>query len=228
MSKSKPKLRKRWRVKDYIRELSIVVIGVAITLYAGNLINDIKTKRDLKFQLAAIYAELEENLQNVNELSDHYERLTQLRKHLHYHMKEDEAAKVDPAMSIADSIMKYQNTALFTVNFSYKRDAYNVFINNDETKILADKDLLLEISGCYSSLEELKEENDRYIDSKWLVFHEVYRLDKDFIFSEDFNILSPPLNDLFNFHALNSGLELSTQEVKRQIEETLSENRKND
>ncbi|MDR2083450.1 MAG: hypothetical protein LBP67_00420 [Bacteroidales bacterium] len=214
---SKPRSLKKTKLKDYLRELSIVIIGIAVTLYAGNLIGNIKVKKDLKFQLTAIYLELEENLKKVDEVVNYYDQIGRLRKNIHSNM-------LDPEHTSKDSILKYQDIALFTASFNYKKDAYTVFVNSDGTKILSNNNLLLDISKCYSSLEELKQEHDQYIFTKLLIFQEVYKLDKKLIFGNNFDITSVFLNDLYNFHALNSGMETTTKSVKTQIEEVLSSN----
>ena len=50
------------KVGKYLREISVVVIGVAITLSASFWINNRNDKRDMNLYLYAIKLELDENI----------------------------------------------------------------------------------------------------------------------------------------------------------------------
>ncbi|MDR3287280.1 MAG: hypothetical protein LBT27_07550, partial [Prevotellaceae bacterium] len=74
MSKfEKIKQLKQLKIGNYFRELSVVIIGVAVTLFASNAITNAKAQKDLNIQLNAVYAELEYDLQKIDNLIDFYD-----------------------------------------------------------------------------------------------------------------------------------------------------------
>jgi len=207
---------KNLKVGDYLRELSIVIIGVAITLYAGNIIGDRKEQKDLNLQLTAVYAELEENLVNVDSIKRYYDDSFQLRKYLIESFK-------NPHFKNNDSIRKYERVASFISTFYYKKGAYEMFVNSGAMKLLSDREQLLNITESYAMLEALKDGSESYADSKMQVMQSVYHKDTPTAFNSD--IMDPRYNFMFNFQALTSGMENSANEVRIQIEKTLSYNR---
>jgi len=205
---------KKLRIKSYLRELSIVIIGVAITLYAGNVITGIKEKKDIKLLLSAIYSEMEENFSEIKEVNKYNEMNSRLR----YYLLE---SVEDPEPSTNDSIRKYENVAWTTITFTYKRDAYDMFVNSGAMKHLNDRELLLDITESYSTLEYLKIANERRMNSKMLILQDMYKLPKKDIYSEELDILSSAMNQLFNYHALYQGSEEITDKALEKIEKTL-------
>jgi len=89
---------KQLKIGNYFRELSVVIIGVAVTLYASNAITNAKAQKDLHIQLNAVYAELEYDLQIINSLIDFYDDVEQLRKYVteDYHNPGQVACRQSP------------------------------------------------------------------------------------------------------------------------------------
>jgi len=202
------------RIGNYFRELSVVIIGVAVTLFVSDLISTEKENNDLNLQLTAIYSELEDNLQRMDVLIDYYDKLGHLRKYLLESVDSTDSA-------VNDSIRKYEHLAYNTISFTYKKGAYDMFVNSGAMKLLKDREQLLNITESYSVLEEIKQEHDGYVSSKSHLFNEIYKMDKDKIFDKSI-LMSSEIPYIFNFHALNSGMEIQAKEVKEQIEKVFS------
>lgn len=206
---------KELRIGHYLRELSVVIIGVAITLFVSNVISTSKEKNDLKLQLSTIHLEMEDNLKKVDLIEQYYQRNKQLRTYLLQSV-------YDPQPTTLDSIRMYQDVAWNVSSFTVKRAAYDMFINSGSMKLLNDKELLLNITECYSMLESLIKEHENRMNIKMRVFEVTYEMDKEMIYDKDADILSPHFKHIFNYQALNSGMEDHALETKLEIEKLLS------
>lgn len=197
---------------NYLRELSIVIIGVAITLYAGNRISSANEKKNMRLQVAAIYTELEDNSGKLDNLIDYYQKHARfselLQKNLH-----------DPQQPLNDSIRKYQNIIGKIVPFTFKKGAYEMFLQSGAMKLLKDRNLLLNITESYALLEIAKEQHDRYNDTKIQLFIPVYEADARMFLNTD--IQNPAEQGLRNFHTFHSGNLFYVEEAKTQIKKTL-------
>lgn len=197
---------------NYLRELSIVIIGVAITLYAGNRISSANEKKNMRLQVAAIYTELEDNSDKLDNLIDYYQKHAHfselLQKNLHA-----------PQQPLNDSIRKYQNIKGKIVPFTFKKGAYEMFLQSGAMKLLKDRNLLLNITESYALLEIAKEQHDRYNDTKIQLVIPVYKADAKMFLNTD--IQNPAEQGLWNFHTFHSGNLFYVEEAKTQIKKTL-------
>lgn len=206
---------KELMIGNYLRELSIVIIGVAVTLYAGNVITGIKEKKDLDLQLKAVYSELEENSKRLDPVVEFYQVHENLRRYL-YRVLEN------PESYSNDSIRKYRRVMSYNATFSYKHAAYDMFINSGAMKLMTDRKQLLEITEGYILLDDFKQSNDGYIQLKEKIFTEVYKMDKKKVFDKEYDIRNPEWNMEFNFHTLNSGMEEGARGVKEELEKIIA------
>lgn len=206
---------KRLKIGKYLRELSIVIIGVAVTLYAGNFISNIKEKKDLRQQLENIYAELEENLEKIEMLTVYYKNHERLQKIL--------IESIDnPKQSNNDSISKYVRIASNLVRFTYKKGAYETFLNSGSMKLLKDRNLLTDITEGYLMLERTKEGHDSYLDLKTQEILKVFgNIETAEVLSQSIDIKKPQYRSLFNFYAGVSVPEIYSKEAKKQIKKVL-------
>jgi len=204
------------KIGGYLRELSIVIIGVAVTLYAGGVISNIQEKKDLDLQLTAIYTEMEENSRRLDAIIEYHREHDLLSKYLLKVAKNVEAYN-------NDSIIKYDKVLSTTTNFSYKKGAFDMFVNSGAMKLLSDRKQLLEITECYAMLEAFKHDTDLFFELKTQILSETFRLDRKQIFNnEHYDLREPQWNSKFNFHMLYNGLEESAVMVKQELEKALS------
>lgn len=200
----------------YLRELSIVIIGVAVTFFISDIISTAKEKKDLTLQLNAIYIELEDNLENVNQLIKLYNNHNRLGGLLRQTITEPEQVN-------KDSLRKYEISAGHMDLFSYHKAAYEMFVNNGGMKLLPDRELLLEIAGIYAMLEAAERENSLYNALKIHEIQQLYKLDSK-RFVSLINITDPEYSGLFNFY-VGVGTGFKSKEAKERIESLLSRRR---
>ena len=205
-----------WRIGNYLRELSIVIIGVAVTLYASSVISDIKEEKDLQLQLDAVYAELEENVKRLDEAILYHDMHNKLRDYLYTIIKDEKTYS-------KDSVKKYDYVLMHTYDFIYKKSAYDMFVNSGAMKYLTDRNQLLNITESYAKLEEIKKANDEYMSLKINMYSNTYKMDRKYIFGKTYDITDPQRNVEFNFHALNSGLDTAFRKIKKETEEVIAE-----
>jgi hypothetical protein len=202
------------KIGHYSRELSVVIIGVAITLYVSNVITNAKEQKDMAIQLNAVYAELEFNLQIVDPLIDYYDDVAKLKKYV----KEDYH---NPGQVDADSLNKYSRMVGQTRVFVYKKGAYEMLINSGAAKFFKDKTLLSDITECYTMMEMSKETLNAYMNLKMDIIKKLYDYDTKMIM-DDIDLKQPMYRSLYNFHlVVYSGGDGSLRGTKKLIEKVL-------
>lgn len=206
---------RKLNILNYIRELSIVIVGVAVTLYTGNIVNNIKEKKDLNLQLNAIYLELEDNLQRVQELSEYYKTTEKFRHFLHEEFNDPEQKELN------DSIQKYTYIIGKINPFIYKKGAFEMFMSSGAMKSLSNKKLLLDITEVYAMLETIKEDYDRYSALKIQEIQKFFDLDTELVF-DNINIKDPRFRSMYNFY-MTVSRGFYSKEAETYIEKILSD-----
>ncbi len=207
------KINGKFRIGNYMRDLSTVVIGVAITFIISSLISNCQEKKDLKQQLNAIYSESEYNILRLKEIYSYYELHDKLKRFLTEYAAE-------PQLHLKDSINKYRTAYTHTASFNYKKGAYNMFVNSGAMKLLTDRELLLNITEIYTGLEEFSLSHNKFLDTKMEIFMDLYRLNTNDALQVD--IFSPHMTSTYNFHVLMDGMAPEALQLEKQIEELLS------
>lgn len=201
------------KISNYFRELSIVIIGVAITLYVSNCISSANEKENLRLQLTTIYTELEDNQVKLDYIIDYY------KKHEHFRdLLIENISK--PQQTLNDSINEYENIIGKIIPFTFKKGAYEMFLQSGAMKLLKDRNQLLNITESYILLEIAKEQHERYNNTKMQLFINVYETESKLFLNIDIN--NPVYQGLINFHASNSGNRFYLEEAKAQIGKVLS------
>lgn len=196
----------------YFRELSIVIIGVAVTLAASSIISSIQERKNLKLQVNAIYSELEDNRQRIQTLAEFYKDTEKMQNLL----LEDYRY---PGSVHKDSISKLYHIISRSAPFIYKRNAYGMFINSGGMKDFNNKKILLDITECYALIQTLKESYDLYMDLKVDVFKNLLTLETELLVDQ-MDIKAIPT--LYNFHLMNTGDTKTPPQIKALIEKILS------
>jgi hypothetical protein len=131
---------------NYFRELSIVTLGVAITLAISAWINYFNDKRNVKLYLGAIKLELEENIKSVNGFIEHLQVKTDYSNYLR---------STDKGSLNRDSINTYRMSGAIHSLYSYKfqNDAFEMFKTSGMMRLINDKELLLTLWKTYSELD---------------------------------------------------------------------------
>jgi len=200
------------RLTKYLRELSIVVAGVAITFIVSGWIGRHNEKKELQRNLAAVKTELEENLNTIGEAVEFYEQTGRFAQYL----ISDEPENLSP-----DSIAKYRALGIVGTiyTFNYKASAFEIFEKSGNINQIKDKKLLQSILNSYTLLEETKYVSDNYMNRKQDEIFNAVKKNRQV----RFDLLAPGFSDLFYFFALYYRLDEQFQECSAQIEETISQ-----
>ena len=136
------------KASKYIRELSIVVVGVAITLSVGVWINSANNKKDIRLYLDAIKLELEENLNTIEEVMNHWRRSVKYANYLRSNNKESLKQ---------DSIWSYGMNTFYGFQYvKFSTTAFEMFKISGSMRLMNDKKLMLSICTAYEGLSILE------------------------------------------------------------------------
>ena len=155
MSNPKPFSKK---IAKYFSDISVIVIGVAITLSVSHWLSIRSEKKDLALYLNAVQLELEENLNSLNHIQQWLEPNVRYSTYVHTH----------PRKSLnRDTLEKYRNVAYSLEQFySFKNSAFEMFKNSGTMRLISDKDLLLLLWNVYQHLDGLNKALDWYFQIK--------------------------------------------------------------
>ena len=150
------------KIGKYLREVSVVVIGVAITLSVSVWINNNSEKRNLILYLKTIKMELEGNADNFEWYSKWLQKSAKYADYL----------KANDKNSLNKDTLDYysytDNNGCGYMNFSpltdllFMKNAYEMFKNSGTMSQLKDKELLLSLWSTYSQLEHVKNYLEKY------------------------------------------------------------------
>ena len=146
MSNPKKSTSEIWK---YLREISVVVIGVAITLSASYLITNINEKRDMSLYLDAIRLEFEENIKAIDKYSESLQGSVKYADYLQSH---------DKKSLNTDTINSYAHDWGNVPAFKFKTNAFDMFKNSNFMRLMNDRELLLTVWNAYAELEGLSVE----------------------------------------------------------------------
>jgi len=138
----------------YLREISVVVIGVAITLFASYWISIKNEKRDVALYLNTLKIELEENIKVLDEVIEYSQSSVRYANYLNFH---------DKKSLNRDTIISYAKVFYSAESFTFKTNAFEMFKTSGIMRFVEDKELLLSIWDVYGSIDEL----NQYLDMSY-------------------------------------------------------------
>jgi hypothetical protein len=123
----------------YIRDFSIVVAGIAVTLYVNDKVTNQGEKRDIKLYMNAIKMELEENIKTFDEAIENLQPSLRYSEYLLAHPKD--SLNKD---SVKNKFFNDDNNGIFeTYTYTFKTNAFEMFKSSSAMRLVDDKDLLL-------------------------------------------------------------------------------------
>ena len=140
-------------IGKYLRELSVVVIGVAITLSASYWITSKSEKRNLAVHLNAIKMELEENALLFEYHAKMFQKSVRYANYVRSH--DEKSINQDTIYYYARSNDGY-GWGLIRTPTSFSKNTFEIFKNSDVMNQMDDKELLFSISRVYRTMEELQ------------------------------------------------------------------------
>ena len=141
------------KIYNFLREIAVVVIGVAITLSASYWITNKNAERDVALYLSAIKMELEDNKRILEETNN-----KKIQVSINY---TDYLESHDKKSLNLDSLIYYRDRTM--IDFSpimLKSNAFEMFKISGFMRLVKDKELLLALWETYSFLVETKQAFD--------------------------------------------------------------------
>ena len=135
------------KIGKYLREISVVVIGVAITLFVSYWISNNRERKDMSLYLEAIRLELEENVKAIDQYVESLQGSVKYADYLQSHNKKS---------LNADTIEKYAYDYGSVPVFKFKINAFEMFKNSGFMRLMEDRGLLLTVWNVYAELDELR------------------------------------------------------------------------
>jgi hypothetical protein len=152
----KLKFFKRLKVGRYFRDLSIVIVGIAVTLMVNNWLTSSNEKRDMHLYLNSLKLELESNAEQIqNQIGI----LTQGVAYTRYLQAHDSNA-LNP-----DSVAAYSSMAAWISRPALRTSAFEMFKTSGAMRYL-DHQRLTSIWEAYSILEGWEAVLNQYYDWK--------------------------------------------------------------
>ena len=144
------KIKIKKKIVKFLREIAVVVIGVAITLSASYWITNRNAERDLNLYLNAIKLELEENIRTFEEANN---SIIQVSINYSNYLYSREKKSLD-----LDSLLFYRDrTAFNNTPLTIKTNAFDMFKTSGNMRLVKDKKLLLSLWETYAKLTEQKQ-----------------------------------------------------------------------
>lgn len=150
---------KKWKPGDYVRQTSIVVIGVLITFVGSELVTRCSEQKDIKSTMLLIRDELRNNKDKfkgaISEFNNDERISTLLVEH-------DMKFRTIPE----DSLRQFGFVLGHFRIFSYRRNAMDLLKNSMLMQKISDKEFLLSLIEVYETLEGFKTLITEYYDMK--------------------------------------------------------------
>jgi hypothetical protein len=144
------------KIGKYLRELSIIVVGIAITFTISNWITSKNNKKDIELYLDAVKIELQDNLQLVNRNRNYYKRAVDYGRYL-----SDNRQNLH-----TDTLNHYFYLNKFMPFFMYKTSAFDLLKSSGTVLLIKDKRKVEAIWDSYAALEGVKLFSEFYIQRK--------------------------------------------------------------
>lgn len=141
------KNRPRWTWREYVLQLSVVILGVVVTFVGSGLVERWRQTRGVRTVMQLVVEELKANRSNLEHVC---EKLRYDRQGMLMFQQYD----MDVDRIPADSLLKYNYIIGAVRDFSPRSDALEVLKASGAIVSVGDKQLLLEVLACYTSLEE--------------------------------------------------------------------------
>lgn len=146
-------------ILSYLRELSVVIIGILITMSITSFINNYNRQKDLDGMLSLVKQELYENLETLDWVQDRWEGEVEIFSRIREHNYVVEEIP-------EDALRKYSYAIGALYRLSYKDDSYDVLRNSIQAQYIKQKDLLQNLSYTYGTIALLNGQLNSYSDRK--------------------------------------------------------------
>ena len=143
---------KKWKPGEYVRQTSIVVIGVLITFVGSELVTRCSEQADIKSTMLLIGDELKSNRKNFEEIMSEFSEDERLSALLVEH-------DMDIRSIPEDSLKQFRFILGHIRSYSYTQNALDILKSSMLMQKISDKELLLSLTEIYETLEDIKNMN---------------------------------------------------------------------
>lgn len=150
---------KSWKIGDYIRQLSVVILGIIVTFAGSNAITQYVESKEITRTLQLVKDELALNKENVRKINARIELEQKACTYILEHRRCLEHAS-------QDTLEIYRNIPMQTRSFRYTKDAIELLKTSSLFQKVEPKTLVLEIIKAYSDLEMVAVNVRGYYDLK--------------------------------------------------------------
>ncbi len=200
------------KIGEFLSEIVIIVIGVAITLAANNWITNRNAEKDTALYLEAIKLELEENKRALEDANDNLvQNSINYSNYLRLHDKKE--------MNIDTLIYYWGNVAFNSTPITFKFSAFEMFKTSGNMRLVKNKELLLSLWNTYAELAERKRGLEEMMNLKTEEMKKYFYLNS---LPREALLKDPPM---YNFYVNMYGAQVHRSMVSRAmyfLDETLS------
>ena len=146
------------KIVKYLRELSIIITGIVITVGFGLWVNKNNIKKDQKQYFNAIILELKENAKSFDTYAKRLQKCVRYSNYINSH--DEKSINQDSIQYYAYSdqgSIGWGNTNPVTL---YSEDAFEMFKSSGAMRQIDDKELLLSIWKVYHLMKSTQNEID--------------------------------------------------------------------
>lgn len=177
-----------WRIGDYIRQLSVVVVGIIITFAGSNFISERNNQKKLKTALQLVKNELTANRTEIESMKKRFDKERDFGNYINRYR--DSIRKAD-----ADSLYNNQNIFFQTVDFTYYEDAMEMLKTSTLIQQIEDQELAMQLAKTYGEIR-MSHANLRFYYSSKMELNKKLNNSTEFLKGLD-NIQNNPHQDIY-------------------------------
>lgn len=154
---------KKWRLGDYFRQLSAIIIGVVITFIGSDLINAHYKQKEVASVMHLIQNEMQRNREKVIQAGEKILREERIIKKL-------AAYDFDHTGIPVDTLAAYKSAINAIIPLNYSNTSLEVLKSSALMQHVVDKEFLLKLIMTYENIQRLSERVDGFYskgDSAW-------------------------------------------------------------
>ncbi len=150
----------RWKMGDYIRQLSIVILGIVVTFWGSDLISDYSKQKEVRSVIRLVKTELKENQDKIRNVREKWIDDSTISRLL---MENDFRYQNIPR----DTLFKYMRVITSTRGFAPAVDALDVLKSSGLLQNVSDKKFVFKLSEVYRDIRNVESSvkflNDSYL-----------------------------------------------------------------
>ena len=170
---------------NYLKEISILILGLTLSLLVSFWIYNHYEKRDMALYLYTIKIELENHLVSLDSI------ISQFHSEVNYSNYLRRTAR---NAIVPDSVIFYHRVIYDFTNNELSTDAFDMFQNSGMLRLINDNEFRMQLWGTYSLIKRTNIHWNRAMDVK---------IDEAIIELRNMDPMDPPISRLFTYYALS-------------------------